>query len=431
MGNILRITISIFNAALMVYTFTMFFGTFAKHKLAKRWHFATTLLVIICFSCILLLTKNRVLNVILLLGLTYALSQLYAFKWHNGLLFSILAYCLGTLSEIIAALTLSLLFGVDLKTSATGGYYVLGVLLSKVITVLIILLIRMKKQYHLYGTSIKKKMIILLIPLSTLIMLVLQYYYFMSLPENHMLLPATFCYIFLIGTNIVVIDLLEHLYRDAEKDNMLSLSQKMIEFQAAQYQQVLSNNQQVLNLQHDFKNILIGLTNLAQSNDKNEMSIEIQKLLDKYTPTNRSMFPPGIIGDIISIKSENASTEGITIDFTCPNLLDIKIPEMDLAVMLGNALDNAIEATSICPMAVKKVISLQIIIRNQQIIFLIKNPVQANVDVTDLKTTKNGPASHGLGIPSIKSIAEKYEGDVFFQCDNLFFETRIILRNKR
>ncbi|MGM9642037.1 MAG: GHKL domain-containing protein [Eubacteriales bacterium] len=63
------------------------------------------------------------------------------------------------------------------------------------------------------------------------------------------------------------------------------------------------------------------------------------------------------------------------------------------------------------------------------IVIIIKNNVVANVDINNLHTTKRERGKHGFGIASIKQLVEKYEGDVAFTCENLIFETRIMLRN--
>lgn len=52
-----------------------------------------------------------------------------------------------------------------------------------------------------------------------------------------------------------------------------------------------------------------------------------------------------------------------------------------------------------------------------------------NVNTERLVSTKTDEQSHGFGILSIQSIAQKYNGTVLFTCEDLVFVTRIFLQN--
>ena len=99
----------------------------------------------------------------------------------------------------------------------------------------------------------------------------------------------------------------------------------------------------------------------------------------------------------------------------------------DLSVLIGNALDNAIECAK--KVEGKKIIDLSISINGGQLIFAITNPIDKKIDVNKLKTTKNDSINHGYGIFSMKRIAEKYNGDVVFFSTEDTFKTIIYLKN--
>ncbi|WP_127529974.1 GHKL domain-containing protein [Paenibacillus kobensis] len=95
----------------------------------------------------------------------------------------------------------------------------------------------------------------------------------------------------------------------------------------------------------------------------------------------------------------------------------------DLCILLHNALDNAIAATSDIP-AIIEISSLQ---HKSNYLIIIKNPIRTPIKERngELKSTK---ANHeGFGLQIIRDIAAKYYGDVQIETNERFFELTIIL----
>lgn len=49
------------------------------------------------------------------------------------------------------------------------------------------------------------------------------------------------------------------------------------------------------------------------------------------------------------------------------------------------------------------------------------------IDISNLISTKADSESHGYGILQMRSLAKKYNGDIFFDCNDEQFKTTIIL----
>lgn len=105
-----------------------------------------------------------------------------------------------------------------------------------------------------------------------------------------------------------------------------------------------------------------------------------------------------------------------------------EIPEkcnMDLCVLLGNALDNAVEGCS----GEKPQVCLDIRRKDNFLLIDVRNTIKASVLEKNpaLTTTKSNSAMHGLGISSMKKLAEKYFGTVEFAEEAGFFICSILL----
>ena len=105
----------------------------------------------------------------------------------------------------------------------------------------------------------------------------------------------------------------------------------------------------------------------------------------------------------------------------------IKIDHLDLTVLIANILDNAIEATT--QVSGNRCISFSLITDNENIIILTQNPTVNNIETTHLMTTKKDKKHHGFGLMSVKSIAQKYDGNYVFECADGIFTSTIVLLN--
>ncbi|MCR5415364.1 MAG: GHKL domain-containing protein [Pseudobutyrivibrio sp.] len=107
------------------------------------------------------------------------------------------------------------------------------------------------------------------------------------------------------------------------------------------------------------------------------------------------------------------------------------IDELDLYTLLGNALDNAIEANEKIIDNTKRWISVQIQNKKGIVLVEIVNPYQNSLKYKGdaFETSKEDKLSHGYGISSIKNIVEKYSGQLIIKTENSKFLLRIIFNN--
>ncbi len=131
------------------------------------------------------------------------------------------------------------------------------------------------------------------------------------------------------------------------------------------------------------------------------------------------------------VKSKMAAIKQNNIDFKFINNLNFEttIDPSDLCVIIGNALDNAIEANEKIKEKDKRWIKLDIFNDNVNIIISISNAVDKVVDL-NFKTSKKDKTRHGIGINSIKKAVEKNEGLIFFSQKKHIFNLKIEIPSK-
>lgn len=419
------------SAALTVYLFFLFYSAIAPRKTKKIITLLCLTLITVLFTITLAFVENRIINMAILFVLVISISFLFDMKWYNHLIMSLLIFSISVIAEIIVAGAVSIIFSIDLETGRTGIYYIMGLFLSKFLAYLFVIMFKLSKHKLLFGRFRKSTFFIILVPLSTMAVMLLQYNYFILIPKdnNSFVIATLLCYSLLILSNILMFDIIDSIYNDTIKDTQIKMAAEIIKKQEEQYQQLLTYQKDLLKIRHDQKNYILGLID-AIENKKYENALS--SLRNEYSVVSNSAISQnsqnGILHLIISSKTDEAKTMGIEIDYSYRNIDKINISPIDLAIALGNALDNAIEATDkVTDRA--KIVQLYVATQNGYVIINIKNPTEHNVDTENLNTTKNDSNLHGFGILSIKSIVAKYRGNVAFKCENNEFQTTILIDN--
>ena len=103
---------------------------------------------------------------------------------------------------------------------------------------------------------------------------------------------------------------------------------------------------------------------------------------------------------------------------------------MDIYTLLGNALDNAIEAVSKYKEIEKRVVSLTISAKESFLCIQTNNYYEGKLEFKDglpISTKKRNRAYHGFGMKSMKHLSEKYGGTMVASLDNGIFMLQIVL----
>ena len=181
---------------------------------------------------------------------------------------------------------------------------------------------------------------------------------------------------------------------------------------------------------HDFKNKLIAINEYISSERYDDLKVYISQLTDKLDNKLRFVDTGNIIVDgIINNKLNYASMLGITVSTRMSIPTEMNIIEDDMVIILGNILDNAIEA---CQKVENGRIHITGNYDRSVINIDITNSYNGEINKSDdvFVTSKDNKEEHGLGLLSVKSTIEKYNGVVEFNYDDRNFTTSCIFYEK-
>lgn len=179
---------------------------------------------------------------------------------------------------------------------------------------------------------------------------------------------------------------------------------------------------------HDVKHELLFVGNCLKENNISGAYESIQGYLQKIMQTEKRVWSSFSFLDFM-LNYKKAEMDKHNIKFMLDiELQHIEMLEEDLVIILGNLLDNAVEATIKCEKE-RRCINLKIRNLNDMLLLSIEN---SNFEMPKLKkdtfiSSKTDKGMHGWGIESVKQIVEKYNGEIHFQYTEKLFQVQILL----
>jgi len=180
--------------------------------------------------------------------------------------------------------------------------------------------------------------------------------------------------------------------------------------ESEQSREIRSIHENARRLKHDMKNHLMVTAAYLNAGENEQAKAYVSQILDKLS-LSYSYIETGnaVLNFVINTKLELAQQKGMTIKAEIENLPFRRMESIDLSALLGNLLDNAVEAGSA---SAQKDLQVSVLRKRGYDTVMVKNSVDAPVLERNptLKTTKEDGSGHGIGIRQIRSVVEKYDG---------------------
>ena len=202
--------------------------------------------------------------------------------------------------------------------------------------------------------------------------------------------------------------------------------ERIMEDEKAQYQlsrdTIESINIKCHDIKHQIRELGSGLAVDPKAID------EIAQKVSIYDAAVRTGNEP--LDVILTEKSLACEREGITMSCIADGAALGRLDASDIYSLMGNALDNAIEAARGVRDPSKRSISLVIRRRASMTVIHVENYFEGTVvlDAAGIaKTTKKDPAAHGYGMKSMRLIAERYGGTLHARTQGDVFHLNVML----
>lgn len=214
----------------------------------------------------------------------------------------------------------------------------------------------------------------------------------------------------------------EHQLR-AENSAMNSL----LRSQHEQYLLTRRTVEEVNRKYHDMKHQIQVIR--AENDDARRASYlaELEDSVADYGNQRRTGSP--VLDTLLQAKGTHCAEQGIELTVVADGRLLEFIRVIDVISILGNALDNAIEACARLPQGEDRRVKLAVFAHGDLLMIRIDNTYDGGIDVVGGRpvTRKADRASHGFGLRNIEEAAERYGGTVTFTRDQCWFSLRVLM----
>lgn len=376
---------------------------FAERIFSSRVELCSYTVYFVLNSSIYLLFDSSFLNLINNIVFMFLLTFNYKGSLFLRFVATFLLYVISFLVESIGYFLLK-----ELGVHITQGKLLLVLFVSTILLYFIFLLIQnLKYIKENYEISTLHWILVICLPLGSIYLaLMIMEEQFSQYPFQKMISA-----VILLLLNFFVFYLFDYV----KKSNKDRIERKIMQVQheayVRQFDLMRESEIQIRMLRHDMKNHIISIQTLV----KEERFEELQKYLNTFTELivgkNNSIQSGNVVIDnIVNEKFLCATSKNIYFKhlFLVPEQLDIST--FDLTVILGNLLDNAIEAAEQC--TDHKKIYCEVRVHKNLLLIRIVNTYSHTLKIRNgiYLTTKSQKNNHGYGLKSVKKMIEKYNG---------------------
>lgn len=217
----------------------------------------------------------------------------------------------------------------------------------------------------------------------------------------------------LLFVNFFVFYLYDNLsVQQEERFEKLSLLQQNNYYQK-QFELMKTSLISTRSFKHDMKNHLAVLKLLVEKNEHFEAMKHIEQMTDVIiTAKEYAQSGNVIIDSILNFKLQEAVHHGISVSLELNIPEQLNITSFDMSVILGNLLDNAINAC--LKLEKEKRLDVKIKYKRGRLIIKISNTYSGylNYNGENLITSNEDKENHGMGIKNIKFVLDKYKGEM-------------------
>ena len=248
--------------------------------------------------------------------------------------------------------------------------------------------------------------------------------------------------IILLISIVATVKLLQSLNRLHVEEKERLLLQNQVQQVQEQLRDVDGIYTEIKGMKHDMKSHLSNIRLLVQSVIEGNKPTDLEEYLGKFEDTlNRFEFTcqtgNSVSDIIIHQKYLEAVSKGIdfSVDFVYPERLNIDV--YDLAIILNNGLENAIEACNNMDCH-GKYIRLCAFTKGEMFFIEFENSFMGNIVINQQTglplSNKLDEGLHGIGLTNIQRCARKYLGDIDFKIlqngNKSMFQLTVMLQSK-
>ena len=340
-------------------------------------------------------------------------------------MFTILICSVWMLVEVLCAMVLTVAGAQNATLSDAGN--VISKLCMLLLSVLISHYMKVKNSPEI---SLRYFLVILLVPASSIY--IMHNIFIIAAVYDEFSKFSVFASLMLLLVNYVVFEIYDWMSRDAMVSEQNRLYGQQLELCSRQAEERESLYLEIRRLRHDMKNYLSCLLGAVQTGEKKEAEMLIQEMLNDGISNRTSEVSRSgniVVDSLVNYKHDLAEKEGIMFEANVFIPVSLPFQSGHLAVILGNLLDNALEACRGVPEG-QRYIKLDISYVKEMLQICIRNSYHATHRKDSsgrYLTTKKDTLDHGIGLSSVEQAVSCYHGEMTAEGTGNEFRVSVVM----
>lgn len=413
-----QIFAAVFEAVLIYYWVRAFSR---EKKIKRRWIVLEVTLVSLWVLISLVFVKNP----LLLISFTAAACLLMFRVYHVPVKISLVAtlvFCaVMALCDVLATYVVMLFSGENVEAARfTANLMLITNIIAKFLILVFVSFVYVRNKTDFSRLFFKKSIYLLIMPVASIIVL----YQILSFSNMEKEFSIVMCLLGVTGIfvgNIYSFTFFEK-EETLEKQRLKQLFlEQQIEGQRIYYQNLEASGEEVRKMRHDLKNTFAALSGYLNKGDIETARQFVEEKTENLGKLTHSTGHPALDA-VMNVKRTKAFENHIQFEAKIALSQELLMDEMDLCIILGNALDNALEACEKMPRGQRQII-LNLHKSGEMLFIEIKNTFKEEPvsGLEGLVTTKRDKKNHGFGLKTMEQLTKKYDGFISYETKESWF----------
>ncbi|MEN1986151.1 ATP-binding protein [Paenibacillus hubeiensis] len=227
--------------------------------------------------------------------------------------------------------------------------------------------------------------------------------------------------------NVFIVYVFDNMVEKVQLAHVNAQLQRQMDYQDANYEKTVHSFKNVKSIIHDIHQQFLYIEECIQQNKLDAAGDHIRLTLNKIEGAYQRVNSGNLVIDaLVTNTLAVGQANGIRIDTRIGlHSQHVHIDRYDLCVVLGNMLDNAVEASKKVRQAEDRYILIAIHSTASALAIQIMNHVEQ--PLTHLKSEKPNPEYHGIGLTNISRMCEKYGGHMSIENHHRTFNNMVVL----
>ena len=205
---------------------------------------------------------------------------------------------------------------------------------------------------------------------------------------------------------------------------------QLLSMQQQRYENLKVAIEEVRQARHDIRHHLNQISMLAEADDMEAIKAYLAQTVSRIPDLDMHFCENRAVDSVIGYYCALAKREGIPFSAQIDLPQTLPVDEIDMGLVLSNLLENALEASFRTAPARRQIKVKAYVHAEKLLLMLVENACDAEVKETNGVFRSSKRKGNGVGIQSVRHIAEKNGGASTFTYRDNVFSAKIMLRGR-